>query len=201
MRLTSRSWKGPAPSWLRRGWRGAALVIFLLQAVGCGGGSPSDVVLPEEVDVTLLSAAPVGPKTVSLDLASANGRDVGLRVLATDFAAVTGVAFEVAYDDALLEFVGAGPGTFFGEANVSGADVVEDSPGRVVAVAAGTDQTVARDGGGTLLTLQFRLKRLRDGETPLSFGVPQSLVYGPAGVADGYVFTAASLITRIREPL
>jgi hypothetical protein len=182
-------------------WRLPALVIAATSSwLGCGGGSPSDVVLPDQVDVTLTPLEAPVPRSVGLELAAASGRDLSLQVVGQGLEAATGVAFELRYDPGFLEFTGAGPGTFFGPAAVVGASVVEAAPGRLVGVAAGADQVQGRSGSGTLLTLQFRLRQLRDVDLPLIFEVPESLVYGPDGVAGQHVFTSAQLISRIRAP-
>jgi hypothetical protein len=178
----------------------AGTVVAAALWLGCGGGSPSDVVLPQEVDVTLVPQQDLVPRTVNLDLAAASGRDLSVRLLGTELEGVTGVAFELRYDPVLLEFRGVGPGTFFGQGAVLGAEVVEAAPGRLVGVAAGADQTVGRSGSGSLLTLQFRLLQLRDGETPLGFGAPESRAYDAAGTAGQHAFIGARLVTRIRAP-
>ena len=178
--------------------RGLSVVLLGAGIGGCGGGSPSDVVLPDEVDVTLASTEEPVPRSVELGLASAEGDDVGVQVLARDVDASTGVAFELRYDPTFLEFRSAGPGTFFGGTSVQGANVVETQPGVLVGVTAAEDQTAPQSGSGTLLTLQFRLRQLRDGQTDLQFAVPESQVYGTNGVAGQHSFTSARLVTRIR---
>ena len=176
----------------------AGVVLVLALALGCGGGSPSDVVPPDEVDVSISPVQQPAARSLRLELAAASGPDLGIQLVGQDLEGATGVAFELRYDDAFLEFTGAGPGTFFGSNAVLGANVVETAPGVLVGVAATPDQANGVNGSGTLLTLQFQLRQLRDNETLLSFGVPQSLVYGPGGVAGNHSFTDARLVTRIR---
>lgn len=176
------------------------LAAALLAVPACGGGSPSDVVLPDEVDVTLAALDESVPRSVELGLASAEGAEVGIQVLARELETSTGVAFELNYDPTFLEFRSAGPGTYFGATSVQGADVVETQPGVLVGVSANEDQGATRNGSGTLLTLQFRLRQLRDAETDLVFGFPESQVYGVSGVAGQHSFSSARLVTRIRAP-
>jgi hypothetical protein len=178
---------------------GGVLALGLWSVIGCGGGSPSDVVLPDAVDVSLLPEGAIAAPSVTLELSAASGRDIGIAVQAVGLAGATGVAFELDYDPAVLEFVGIGPGTFFGQGGVVGAENVEGAPGKLVGVAGSVDQSPFQ-GTGLLLTLQFRLRQLRDGETTLIFGVPQSLVYGTDGAAGAQSFTGARLLMRIRAP-
>jgi hypothetical protein len=65
-------------------------------------------------------------------------------------------------------------------------------------VAAAVDQATGRNGAGSLVTLRFDLRELRDAQVDLLFGLPQSEVYGPAGVAGQHTFTGGRLETRIR---
>jgi hypothetical protein len=178
----------------------ATLSGALLGGLACGGGSPSDIVLPQEVDVSLAPLDAPGPHSIGLELAAASGRDVSVRVTGRALEEATGVAFELQYDTDLLELVGPDPGTFFGPSGVTGAADVDGVQGRLVGVAAKADQATGSSGDGTLLTLRFRLRQLRDADSDLIFGVPQSLVYGPAGVAGQHSFTGARLSTRIRAP-
>lgn len=186
--------------------RGAALTSLLaiaLSAVagaGCGGGSPSDIVPPGAVDVVLSPLTEVPPGSVSLELAGASGRDLSIRVEAVQLDSMAGVAFELRYDPALLDFTGIAPGVFLGADAVLGANVVEAAPGLLVGVATLPDPSILRSGSGGLLTLLFRLKQLRDAETTLVFGVPQSTVYARGGPAEGDGFTGARLVTLIRPP-
>jgi hypothetical protein len=169
--------------------------------VGCGGGSPSDVVLPEDVDVTLEPIGTPAAHDVGFTLGGKDGREITLMVAGTGLAGATGVAFELHYDPDFLDFVSASSNAFFGSGSVSTARPVQGAAGVLVGVAAATDQTTGRNGSGALVTLRFRLRELRDGETDLIFGVPQSLVYAPAGVAGEHTFTGGRLVTRIRAPL
>jgi hypothetical protein len=177
-----------------------ALALAVLGAgigLACGGGSPTDVVPAVNVNATLVPTQAPGPRSVDLQLASQSGRDVSIRVVGTGFQDVTAVAFELAYDADFVDFAGAGGGTFFGQDAVIGANPVQAAPGRLVGVAAAASQSEGRSGDGTLLTLQFRIKALRDGEMPLIFGGSESLVYGPAGVVANHGFHDARLVTRI----
>lgn len=182
-------------------WRAVlALVLAALGAgigLACGGGSPTDVVTPVDVDVTVVANQAPGPRSVDLQLASQSGRDVSIRVVGTGFQDVTAIAFDLSYDAGLVDFTGAGGGTFFGPDAVVGANPVQVVPGRLVGVAAAVSQAEGRSGDGTLMTLQFRIKSLRDGEMPLIFGGSESLVYGPAGVIANHGFHDARLVTRI----
>lgn len=184
-----------------RAWRAVfALGLAVLGAgigLACGGGSPTDVVTPVNVDVSLVGNQAPGPRSVDLQLASQSGRDVSIRVVGTGFQDVTAIAFDLSYDPDLVDFTGAGGGAFFGPDAVIGANPVQASPGRLVGVAATSSQAEGRSGDGTLMTLQFRLKALRDGEMPLIFGGSESLVYGPAGVVANHGFHDARLVTRI----
>lgn len=168
--------------------------------LGCGGGSPSDILNPSEVDVTLTPIGEPGANSVGLELAGADGPTLSLRVQATGLESATGVAFELRYDTQILEFTGATGGAFFGTGAVAGARVVENEPGKLVGVAAAANQGEGRSGSGTLLTLAFRLKQLRDTQSGLIFGAAESLVYGPAGVAGQHSFSSAQLVTLIRSP-
>ena len=178
----------------------AALLAAAAAWLGCGGGSPSDIVPPGAVDVTLVLLDEPVPRSVQLELASAEGLDVTLRVVGAELEDATGVAFELEYDPALLEFRGAEPGGLFGPGAAVGAGIVQGAPGRLVGVSARADQTQGLSGSGAVATLNFRLKQLRDSESTLIFGVPESLVYGPAGVAGQHAFLTARLVTRIRPP-
>jgi hypothetical protein len=194
----------------RRAWaRSSAVpgtlgVLLALAAaaywLGCGGGSPSDVVIPQDVEVTLAPVEVPGPRSVTLALKAASGREIALDLIGLDMENATGVAFDLEYDPNFLEFVGADPGEFFGPGAVAGAGNLEDGPGRLVGVAAVFDQAVGRSGSGALLTFRFRLRELRDGITNLIFEVPQSVVYGPDSSVSQHVFTGARLVTRIRLP-
>jgi hypothetical protein len=165
--------------------------------LGCGGGSPSDIVLPEQVDVSFIGLQAPAPRSVGLELAASDGRQVSLGVVALELESASGIAFELLYDAAMLEFAGMAPGTFFGSSAVVGASVVEAAPGRLVGVAASSDQASALNGSGTLLVLSFRLTQLRDAETGFVFAANESLVYGPEGPANGNAFTGGQLVTRI----
>ena len=188
-----------------RGLR-CALAWSLLAAAGwtwtgCGGGSPADTVPPDDVELTLVPLGEPAPRSVGLVLGPRPSTgEVNLELVGAELEAATGVAFELRYDAAFLEFTGVGSAAFFGTDAVWGAEVVEAAPGRLVGVAATPDQTAGRGGSGPVLSLRFRLKQLRDGESSLTFGVPESLVYGPAGVAGQHVFVGAQLVTRIRPP-
>lgn len=184
----------------RRLWRVLALAAAGGLLAGCGGGSPSDVVLPGDVDVTLVSLEEPGAHAVGLELGPVSGRELTVRVVGIDLENATGVAFELGFDPMLLEFEESGPGSFFGQGSVRGVNVVEGSPGRLVGVAAAPDQSQPQSGNGPLVTLQFQLKQLRDDSVDLIFAVPASLVYGPAGVAGQHTFSSAQLTTRIRPP-
>jgi hypothetical protein len=81
-----------------------------------------------------------------------------------------------------------------------GAAVVVADDRRIVGVAAASDQSTGRSGSGSLLSLRFRLRELRDAQVDLIFGVPQSEVYSPAGAAGQHTFTGGRLETRIRPP-
>lgn len=177
-----------------------AVALSAVSGTGCGGGSPSDIVPPGAVDVVLTPLTEVLPGSVSLELAGASGRDLSIRVEAVQLDSVAGVAFELRYDPALLDFTGIAPGVFLGAEAVLGANVVEAAPGVLVGVATLPDPSVLRSGSGALLTLLFRLEQLRDAETTLVFGVPQSTVYARGGPAEGDGFTGARLVTLIRPP-
>jgi hypothetical protein len=129
-----------------------------------------------------------------------SGRQITLQVSGAGLEAATGVAFELRYDPELLEFTGSSAGTFFGGDAATGAAVVEADGSLLVGVAAASDQATGRNGSGSLITLRFDLRELRDDQVDLLFGVPQSEVYGPAGVAGQHTFTGARLETRIRAP-
>ncbi len=167
---------------------------------GCGGGSPSDLVLPQDVEVTVRPSGVPGPHSVGLEYVGKNGREITLQLSGVSLEEATGVAFEIRFDDQLLEFAGSSPGTFFGADAVTGAAVSESDAAVVVGVAAAADQSVGRSGSGTLITLRVRLRELRDAENDLVFGAPQSQVYGPAGIAGQHTFTGAVLTTRIQAP-
>jgi hypothetical protein len=179
-----------------------ALLAALAAAAlaGCGGGSPSDLVLPQDVEVTVRPSGVPGPHSVGLEYVAKSGREITLQLSGLSLEAATGVAFEIRFDNALLEFVGSSPGTFFGADAVTGAAVSENDAAVVVGVAAAADQSVGRSGSGPLITLRFRLRELRDAEDDLVFGTPQSQVYGPAGIAGQHTFTGAILTTRIQAP-
>jgi hypothetical protein len=192
--------RGKGRSGPRRACVFLAALATLWSAAACGGGSPSDIVLPEEVEVSLTPVASPASRAVTLTLAATTGRDLSLQLVAVELAEATGVAFELSFDPALLEFRGLGPGAYFGENAVLGSDVVEDLAGHIVGVAGAADQSAGRSGSGTLLTLQFRLRQLRDGQSTLTFELPQSIVYGVAGPSSEHTFVGARLDTRIREP-
>ncbi len=178
----------------------ALLAVAVAAGAGCGGGSPSDIVLPQDVDVTLTPLGPPGAHAVGLELAGKNGREITLQLSGAGLEGATGVAFELQYDPDLLEFTGSSPGTFFGGDAATGAAVVEADGRLLVGVAAAADQATGRNGAGPLLTLRFQLRELRDAQVDLLFGLPQSEVYGPAGVAGQHTFTGGRLETRIRAP-
>jgi hypothetical protein len=165
--------------------------------VACGGGSATDVVLPESVTVTF-DGLPGGARSVGLQLVSATDREMEVNVVATSLEHVTGVAFELDYDPGLLEFVESTPGSFFGAGGLARAAAVEGAPGQLVGVAAAADQSEDRSGSGVLLTLAFRLRELRDADSQLTFRLPESEVYGAPGFTTAQEFANARLITRIR---
>jgi hypothetical protein len=180
---------------------GVAWLASVLGWLGCGGGSPADVVLPQTVDVTLTLPETRGREhAVQLDLATVEGNVVQLDVVGLELEQITGVAFELLYEPEFLEFVGFSPGDFFGVTSVEGVRVVQASSEVLVGVAAGADQAAPRNGTGRLVALRFRLRQLRDGETQILFGFPNSTAYGVAGVAGQHSFTNATLLTRIRPP-
>ncbi len=178
----------------------APVMLAAASWLGCGGGSPSDVVVPQEVEVTVAPVELAGPRSITVSLAAASGRELSLDVVGREIEGATGVAFDLDYDPAVLEFTAAEAGPFFGPGAVAGAGVVQDNPSRLVGVATTFDQAAGRSGSGALLRLRFRFKELRDGTTNLFFQIPQSLVYGPDGSLDRHLFTGVRLVTRIRLP-
>jgi hypothetical protein len=178
--------------------RVAAGLLVAAGGLGCGGGSPSDVLLPSLVEVTFDGPRAPEARSIVLELASASGRDVAVNVVAVGLEEVTGVAFELDYDPALLEFVGSAPGVFFGPTAVARAAVVEAAPGRLVGVSASPEQTQTRSGSGTVLTLAFQLRQLRDAESVLAFRSPESQIYGTGGSLEARAFTGGRLVTRIQ---
>jgi hypothetical protein len=165
--------------------------------LACGGGSASDVLPPESVSVTF-DGPGANPRSVGLQLVSATDRELEVDVVATSLEHVTGVAFELDYDPGLLEFVESTPGSFFGADGLARAAAVEGSPGQLVGVAAAADQRADRSGTGVLVTLSFRLRELRDADSPLTFRLPESQMYGAPGSTMTQDFASARLITRIR---
>ena len=190
----------PAGEWALRKVYGALIVVAFASGIGCGGGSPSDIVLPDDVDVTLTPIGAPGAHSVGLELVGKSGRQITLQLSGVGLEAATGVAFELRYDPDLLEFTGSSTGSFFGANPAAGAAVVEADGSLLVGVAAAADQATGRNGSGPLITLRFDLRELRDDQVDLIFGTPQSEVYGPAGVAGQHTFTGGRLETRIRAP-
>jgi hypothetical protein len=177
---------------------GLVVASIVAATAACGGGSPSDIVTPRAVGVSLQPLETVGLPAVALELSAVSGSELALELPGSGLEDATGVVFELRYDPALLEFTGVGPGTFFGESARLGADVTEAAPGVLVGVAAAPEPDEGRNGSGALLTLGFRLRQLRDAETTLVFGNEESAVYGPETIEGQHAFVGARLVTRIR---
>lgn len=115
-----------------------------------------------------------GPDTTAMDLGSATGDLVTVRVEVTDTDGVYAAAFDVTYDPSMASYVAFTPGSLLEQAGHSPTyQVNASSPGRVVVGVSRNGNVPAVDAMGTnnhLISLTFRVRQA--GSAPLTFGSP-----------------------------
>jgi hypothetical protein len=136
---------------------------MLLVSTACGGGS-SGVAGGAGAGSTNLAASFMpavttpGPKTVSLAQANNSGNMVTLQFNITDTDDVHTAAFDVLFDDALVEFVGHSSGTLLEQGGNTPLYQVGLSAGRiVVGVSRGGSGGATATGSQSLMRLTFRV--------------------------------------------
>ena len=136
---------------------------LLLISTGCGGGS-SDVVGggggSNLVIASFVADEPnPGADTVSITESSASGDIVTLRVNATDTDDVHTAAFDVLFDDSLVEYVNYARGNFLEQGgNVPLYQVTSQGAGRIVVGVSRTGSAgVSAVGSQALMSLNFRV--------------------------------------------
>jgi hypothetical protein len=116
-----------------------SLVILVLSAVACGGGS-ADKAVPgpgggsTTVAATFSADQPSpGPTTVAMQPATSSGAVFSVNVNVTDVDDVYGAAFDIVFDPDLVEFVNWSAGTLLEQSGQSPSyNVTATQPGRLV---------------------------------------------------------------------
>jgi len=140
------------------------LVLALVTAPACGGGSSSDLGgSPPAIAASFTPDEPTpDPNTIAMAEGTKNYDVVTVNVTVTGTNGVYGTAFDVVYDEANVTYLDYTPGSAFEQGgnspnyNVSSAS----TPGRVVVGVSRIGNTATDIAGAkTIVGLQFRVKQ------------------------------------------
>ena len=152
--------------------RPMAATGFLALALSCSAGE--SVTTAPSAGVSFLPAvANPGDNTVAMQPRSVTGDRVTVAIDVQVDDGVYAAAFDVVFDEAHVDFVGAGAGSFF---PTGSADLFAQTSGdgRVVVVVTRRGAAPPVSGRGVLLTLEFRVNDPGDSELRFD-GHPQLL--------------------------
>jgi hypothetical protein len=151
----------------------ALLVSTLVLLAGCGGGGGEESATggsPTLAATFIADQFTPGSNTVSMAQGTRSGDTVTVKVNLTDTPSVFGVAFDVAFDETKITYLGFARGTALENGGNTPNYTVDGSaqPGRIiVGVSRAGSTTTAVSGTKTVITLNFRVKDA--GNFPVSF--------------------------------
>jgi hypothetical protein len=162
------------PAGARMKMTASIVLAALVLAPGCGGGGGEESATGGSP--TTLAAAFLadqftpGANTVSMSQGNRSGDTVTVKVNLTDTNAVFGVAFDVAFDDTKVTYLGFTKGTALESGGNTPNYTVDGTaqPGRViVGVSRAGSTTTVVSGTKTVISVMFRVKDA--GNFPISF--------------------------------
>jgi hypothetical protein len=136
----------------------AVPAMLLVLACGGGGGGGGGGVPPPPPAPTITYAPATGSESANLALVEAAGSTptrLRLDLVARNVTGLYGVAFDLVYPGAALEFVQVTNGGFLGGAGSTSLQVNSDTTGRLIVGLSRLGAVGGVSGSGTLLTLEF----------------------------------------------
>jgi hypothetical protein len=171
----------------------ALLLAAVGTAAGCGGGGGGGggPTVPTP-GISFVAAGAAGAE--SLSLAAGPGTSpttLELQLRATQVSDLYGVAFDLTYPTALLDYTSPTEGSFFGTpgAGQTSLQVAEASPGRLVVGLTRLGAVPGATGSGELLTLRF--SAVGAGSQGIAFS--QNSAFDSAGQARPLTWVAGSV--------
>ena len=149
------------------GRSGLALACALVFAFGCGGGSNGGPTTPP-ASIVFTPSGTAGANSVALVSGSgSSGTTLILTVRVTQVTGVYGVAFDLVYPSAQLQFADATEGSFL-SGTATSFQFSETTAGRVVVGISRLGAVAGVSGSGDLMTLRFTSRGVA-GSGALSF--------------------------------
>jgi hypothetical protein len=180
----------------RRTLRSALVFLVLLVLIACGGGGgggPTEPTPPPPPPPGItFTAAGGGANSISLGSGAAtNETTLFLEVRATSVTDLYGVAFDLRFPNAVLQFVRATDGGFLGGGTVQ---VAETATGTLVAGASKLGAVAGSTGSGVLMVLEFRAVAAGSG----TFTFADNTALNATGSAVPNLTWAAGNVTVVR---
>lgn len=151
----------------------AALLGPVLAACGGGGGGGGGPTAPPPPQPGIVFSPQSAPGQNSVSLAAAAESTIAtliLEVRATGVTDLYGVAYDLTYPAAALQFVRAAPGPLLDDGSVQ---AVVSSPGRLIVGGTLLGQVPGSSGSGVLMTLEFTA--VASGEGSLAFAAQRGV--------------------------
>ena len=181
--------------WTARRTLRSALVLLVLTACGGGGGggSPTEPTPPPPPPPGItFTPSGGGANSISLGAGAAtNQTTLFLEVRANSVTDLYGVAFDLHYPNAVLQYVRADDGGFLGGGTFQ---VAESTPGTLVVGASKLGSVTGSAGSGVLLILEFRATAAGNG----TFTFADNTAFNAAGSPMSGLTWAAGTVTVTR---
>ncbi len=136
-------------------WLGGLAIVALAACGGGGGGGGGPTEPPPPPPPGIVFTAQGAATANSISLASGSGTTANtliLEVRATQVTDLYGVAFDLAYPNAALQFVRATPGPLLANGSVQ---AVPSTPGTLVVGGTHLGNVAGANGSGVVMTLEF----------------------------------------------
>lgn len=147
------------------------LSLLVVAACGGGGGGPTAPPPPPQppAGVSFTASGASGPQTLSLrESPAGNDQRLVLELFAEQVSSVYGVAFDLRYPTAVLQFDAIVEGAFLGSGGADTTLQIAESPaGNLIVGLTRLGRIGGASGSGVLLTLEFSVVGSGDGN--LSF--------------------------------